>query len=198
MTIHFVNLISWSFFVDKDLNDSIVFADSITFCIIARLFGIKLKQNSGVANVAQICNKISTGYLLSKDNSIPNSFVLPFWKDLNEITLNHELLNFISKYDNIVIAISSPKQDKLAMLINKTQLNKKIYCLGAAVNINKTIKFLENFNLTWLGFLLSNPLRTLNKIYYTIHSIIAILFDHNTKLNFICLAKKINSENLLK
>jgi hypothetical protein len=195
MTIHFVNLVSWSYFIDKDLDESIIFADSISFCLMARLVGINLKQISGVSSAMQICDKISTGYLLSEDKSIPNSFVLPFWKDLNEITLDNELLNFISKYENIVISISSPKQDKLAMLINKIQLNKNIYCLGAAININKSVKFLEYFNLMWLGFLFSNPIRTFNKIYLTIHSIITILFSDDIKSNFICVAKKINSEN---
>lgn len=195
MTIHFVNLVSWSYFIDKDLDESIIFADSITFCLMARLLGLKLKQISGVSSAVQICDKISTGYLLSEDKSIPNSFVLPFWKDLDEITLDNELLNFISKYENIVISISSPKQDKLAMLINKIQLNKNIYCLGAAININKSVKFLEYFNLMWLGFLFSNPIRTFNKIYLTIHSIITVLFSDDIKLNFIRVAKKINSEN---
>jgi hypothetical protein len=195
MTIHFVNLVSWSYFIDKDLDESIIFADSITFCLMARLLGLKLKQISGVSSAMQICDKISTGYLLSEDKSIPNSFVLPFWKDLDEITLDNELLNFISKYENIVISISSPKQDKLAMLINKIQLNKNIYCLGAAININKSVKFLEYFNLMWLGFLFSNPIRTFNKIYLTIHSIITVLFSDDIKLNFIRVAKKINSEN---
>jgi len=194
MTIHFVNLVSWSYFIDKDLDESIIFADSITFCLMARLVGIKLKQISGVSSAMQICDKISTGYLLSEDKSIPNSFVLPFWKELNEITLDNELLNFISKYENIIISISSPKQDKLAMLINKIQLNKNIYCLGAAININNSVKFLEYFNLMWLGFLFSNPIRTFNKIYLTIHSIITILFNDDMKSNFICVAKKINSE----
>jgi hypothetical protein len=195
MTIHFVNLVSWSYFIDKDLDESIIFADSITFCLMARLLGLKLKQISGVSSAMQICDKISTGYLLSEDKSIPNSFVLPFWKDLNEITLDNELLNFISKYENIVISISSPKQDKLAMLINKIQLNKNIYCLGAAININKSVKFLEYFNLMWLGFLFSNPIRTFNKIYITVNSITTILFSEDIKSNFICVAKKINSEN---
>lgn len=195
MTIHFVNLVSWSYFIDKDLNDSIIFADSISFCLVARLVGLNLKQISGVSSAKQICEKNSTGYLLSQEKSISNSFILPFWKDINQISLDNELLNFISKYENIVISISSPKQDKLAMLINKTQLNKNIFCLGAAVNVNKSVSYFEYFNLMWLGFLFTNPIRTFNKIYLTIQSIISILTNDDIKLKFINVAKNINSNN---
>jgi len=193
LTIHFVNLVSWSYFVEKDLNDSILFADSISFCLVARLLGINLKQISGVSSAKKICEKKSTGYLLSEEKPISNSFILPFWKDINEISLDNELLKFISKYENIVISISSPKQDKLAMLINKTKLNKNIFCLGAAVTVNKSISYFEYFNLMWLGFLFINPIRTCKKIFLTIHAVISILTNYDNKSNFISVAKKINS-----
>lgn len=75
--------------------------------------------------------------------------------------------NFIEKYKNIYIYISTPKQEILAHEIYK--INKtNIYCVGAAlefkVGIKKNHKTLARLNLEWFGRFISEPKRNIKRV----------------------------------
>ena len=192
MTFHFINLVSWRFFAEKKLHNSILYCDSLTFSLLARLCKKKIKRISGVSRVNSIHGN-NSGYLVSDYSPHENRLKLPYWKNLDDVKITDKILDFCKNYKTLVIAISSPKQDKLAMLINDIYPEKEIYCFGAALNTNEKLKFLDKFGFMWLGFLFQSPLRTLNKIFITSDSILKILTDKQLRINFIDVIAKIKN-----
>ena len=110
--------------------------------------------------------------------------VLPFWDSPDSIKMNDKIRNEISSYDNVVLGISSPKQDMLADLIINEFPNKNVYCLGAAIYSKKAVKSLSTIKLTWLAFLITDFNRTVNKLLLTIKNIIDIIFKPSHRLMF--------------
>lgn len=184
MTYHFVNLVSISWFLNQDLNLSKLYCDGFSLALLARLKGIRLKQVSGPSMTDSIM-KLPSLIILGSTESDEYRYELPFWNNVNEVYLTDEITRQIEAYENIIIAISSPKQDKLALEINSKFPNKHIYCLGAAVGMKQGIKKLEKFHLMWLGFLINQPKRTLNKLHISVQTFLRFLFskNHNDELN---------------
>ena len=187
MIYHFVNLVSWKSVSLLNNDYSKIFYDSISFIFISRLFGIKLQRNSGVGyflNNFEVLQK-SLFLVSEKSNLERNEIELPFWNKLNDIYLDEDLLKIINNFDSIVIGISSPKQDYLASLIINEFPEKNIYCLGAAIysSNNKKLIF-DRIGFSFLYFIFSNPLRTLNKIYSTVKEFLLLIFT-NRKKDFI-------------
>ena len=124
-------------------------------------------------------------YLLAKKTTDLRKFtVLPFWETLNDIALEQKLIDQLKDKSNIVIGISSPKQDFLAELLNEQYPQKKFYCLGAPVYTNPI------YNTEWvivtLGTMLfANPKRTILKIVSSINSFLkAIIFERHQLKTF--------------
>jgi hypothetical protein len=187
MIYHFVNLVSWKSVSLLNNDYSKIFYDSISFIFISRLFGIKLQRNSGVGyflNNFEVLQK-SLFLVSEKSNLERNEIELPFWNKLNDIYLDEDLLKRINNFDSIVIGISSPKQDYLATLIIHEYPEKNIYCLGAAIysSNNKKLIF-DRIGFSFLYFIFSNPIRTLNKIYSTVKEFLLLIFT-NRKKDFI-------------
>ena len=183
MTYHYVNLVSWRYFIEN--SSGRLYCDSILLYLIALLNGIKLEINSGPNT---FYNRRSEESVLVLGNSVRthnyDSFQLPFWRDVSEISLSDELHEKVDGHRYIYIGISSPKQDRLAHMLEETYPNKEIYCYGAAMYTNELIERLERSGLMWLGFLLTKPRRTLRKYWVSFFSIYQIYTNNKTRNDF--------------
>jgi hypothetical protein len=185
MTNHFVNLVSWRYFIKKYSDKRNIFIDSLSLYFCCRLFGFSTKKTSGVYffhNNIDIENSI---FLLSEGNNLfKNNIVLPFWKSIDEISLDNLLIQKIEAYDSIVIGISSPKQDYLADLINDLYPEKNIFCLGAAVYTSSNNLRSDKLSLNWLSMMLNDFNRFKEKIRITIKEFLLIIFISKSRENF--------------
>jgi hypothetical protein len=184
MIYHFVNLVSWKGVSLLKNNYSKIFYDSISFTFVSRLFGVRLKRNSGVGYYLNNFEHLKNSLFLvnEKSNLARIEIELPFWNKIDEIYLDEDLLKIINNFDSIVIGISSPKQDYLASLIINKFPKKNIYCLGAAIySSNNQKKIFDRLGFSFLYFMFSNPIRTLNKIYLTVKEFILLIFTNRKK-----------------
>ena len=193
MTYHFVNLVSVSWFFGKDLNSSTLFCDGFTLALLSRIKGLRVKQISGPSMVDSVKNLPNLTILGGSGFDI-DSHELPFWDDLGDVSLTTEISEYIEEYDNIIVAISSPKQDKLALDINAKFPDKHIYCFGAAVKMKDEIKYLEKYNLMWLGFLRNQPKRTIIKISISIQRFFSLLILRKNKKEFRTVLKSFSND----
>ena len=185
MTNHFVNLVSWRYFINKNSDKRNIFIDSLSLYFCCRLFCFSTIKTSGVYffhNNIDIENSI---FLLSENNNLfKNNIVLPFWKSIDEISLDNLLIKKIDVYESIVIGISSPKQDYLADLINDLYPEKNIFCLGAAVYTSSNNLRSDKLSLNWLSMMLNDFNRFKEKIRITIKEFLLIIFTSKSRENF--------------
>lgn len=150
MTYHFVNLVSWKFFSEKVSDRQIIYVDSLSLQFMCLLFGRKIKRISGVSYFNNSLESIEAFYLTTSVYKSNAHFVLPFWRKIEEIVLTNDLILAIKQDSNLVIGISSPKQDKLAELIISRFPDKTVYCLGAEFTLIK--KRIGSIDTAFLGF----------------------------------------------
>ena len=182
MTHHYINLVTWRFFISSSLNHKILYIDSVSLKLLASFFGQNFKRESGLKNFKI---KESAIFLVASERSKHEpKVVLPLFKTNQEIDISELNLLSVKNYKHIYIGISSPKQDKLAELLLNKFPNKEIYCLGAAVDIKKCL-ILDKYGLNWLYFLLSSPSRTVFKLFSTLKEIFKILFLPSIRKDFI-------------
>lgn len=185
MRYHFVNLVSWSYFLNDNDTYRKIHLDSISIVIIARLFGYRISRLSGFEFYTKYCESDSTIYLTAYH--LPNlekQIVLPSWKNISEVKLDEFLKKEISHFENIVIGISSPKQDLLGVKLAEEFPTKNIYCLGAALYAERRYEIFDRFFLNWLILLVTKPLRTFNKVILTVKATVLIIFSANYRVNF--------------
>lgn len=184
MTYHFVNLVSWKFFSKNATESQKINVDSISLQFICFLFGRRVRRISGVHYFNNSIESLEVFYLTSSSYKISAHFVLPFWRKIEEIELTDDLILAISKKNNLVVGISSPKQDKLAELICQKFPEKTIYCLGAAIYTNNKAKLYDRYGLSWFFLMLQDWRRFVSKISLTISSATKILFLQSERRAF--------------
>ena len=144
-----------------------------------------MKKKSGVWFFHNNIDLEQSIFLLSEDNNLfKNYIVLPFWKSIDEISLDNLLIQKIEAYESIVIGISSPKQDYLADLINDFYPEKNIFCLGAAVYISSNNLRSDKLSMNWLSMMLNDFNRFKEKIRITIKEFLLIIFISKSRENF--------------
>lgn len=164
---------SLPYYLGNNLSDNHkLYVDSISLQFILLTLGIRNKRVSGVGIVSQVedwSNILVLGPCLN--SNIQNHLNLPYWNSLESVSLNELDISYISKFDVIFLAISSPKQDRLSVLMESTMESKEIHCLGAALNTGSFYGIIDRIGFNWLLFLFSNPKRFISKIDKTIRNI---------------------------
>ncbi len=185
MTNHFVNLVSWKYFIKKSSSKRNIFIDSLSLWFCCRIFGFSTKKKSGIYFFHKNIDIENSFFLLSKDNNLfKNNIVLPFWKSIDEISLDNSLIKKLESYESIVIGISSPKQDFLADLINNLYPEKNIFCLGAAIYTSSKNLKSDKLGVNWLSMMLNDFSRFKEKIRITIKEFLSIIFISKSRENF--------------
>lgn len=182
MTTHFVNILTWKHFLTDNNSDRKIYIDGFILSTILKFFKYKHKKVSGLVYYSSL-DTTKSGFILNKKSNIKNSIECPFWNSVEDVRITDEILSFVAKYEEIIIGISSPKQDELSFLLNQHFPKKTFYCLGAALYSNP---FFLNENLfnTWFSMFFSNPKRTLYKLYLSFKALKHILINKNEQLNF--------------
>lgn len=184
MTYHFINLVSWGYFDYLSQNQK-RYLDSFSIRLLAFLFGVKSKKVSGVSYYHDNRTRLNEAlYLVSKTNHFhKHQLELPYWEDEHSVEITDGLREEIKNFQKLVIGISSPKQDALAIQIQNEFPQKEIYCLGAAVYTDLSSKRL-NIGFLWISFLFSSPKRTMYKLKDTFYEFFSILFNLKKRKQF--------------
>ena len=198
MLYHYVNLVSWKFFEDsvlKDASDQFIYIDSLSLFVVSRFFGFRIKKYSGVLALSDLLEIIDfqSCIILGGDSrflEIKNVEV-PYWTNPNEICLHEDFVKELSCYQTIFIGISSPKQDKLGLLIQEVMPEKDIYCFGAALYA-KPFRILGTY---WLSFLFKSPGRSVVKLSQTFLNILELLLNFSRRNQLRNLLSHIEQNN---
>ena len=179
MVNHFVNLVSWRYFLECS-PDARIHLDSISIRLLAKLYGFShVPSKSGFSFYAENKHYLETSLFLTSKPIIGchNYYVLPFWKNIEDVCLFRELEEKIKLSTSVVIGISSPKQDYLAQIIDKKFTVENIYCLGAALYpVGNLLKY-DKFRINWIFMLLKDRRRTVVKLRITINEFFLILLN---------------------
>ena len=195
---HFINLVCWEQFDEYLTDGDTVFLDSRSICSAAKTVGKSATRFSGVEMASRFKSlKPSRDiYRLTarpSDAALNYTFNLDMIEDIQSFAVEGSLLEFLLNIPigkDLLIGISSPKQNILAKKILLVRPDLHVYCLGAALDrYEEEIKAslaLPLFNeQEWLKFLISQPLRTINKIYFTLRELIRIMFLSDVKSRFL-------------
>lgn len=166
MTFHFVNILTWEFFTENRSEGLIIYVDG--FLLQLALFlttGKWIKKKSGLNYYHNHQWSESTLFLTSDGvQGFKNELSLPVWDDATSLNISTSFLESISKFENIVIGISSPKQDFLALKIAREYPDIRLYCLGAALYTKRVLNS-ENVFVTMATMLFNNPRRFVLKAF---------------------------------
>lgn len=174
MIHHFPNLVCWEeVYGNFNRNRDILYVDSISCHLLGLVLATKGKYYSGPEMAYSLSEKADDKYyfLLPEEiKRISNKkcLVLEF-KD--SFVDDEEVLSFIRDIPSgsyIILGISSPKQNNLAIYLHSLRPDLDYFCLGAAVKLtwgsNYSNTRLRGTGLQWLEFLLFQPIRTFEKL----------------------------------
>lgn len=177
---HYVNLVDWQsthkIMIENDVVENYFYVDTLSLHFLSKLYGFRLRKLAGVDAFNDIRQKRNVSYLVTSDVS-RGSIILPWFNSRTDMA------NFIANdlprlplTSAIVIGISSPKQNELAVMMARSNCLKnvkEIHCFGAAVYSQETR--IVSSKIKFFHFLLKDPRRTLLKMYYTSVSVIKLL-----------------------
>lgn len=188
MIHHFPNLVCWEdIYQIYDKNRDQLYLDSITCYALGILLGVKGNYFSGTEMAHNLSKKSSRDFyfLLSEeicDIEETKKLVLPFKEDFIGDKSVLKFINSIPLNGNIIIGISSPKQNVLANYLYSIRSDLEYLCLGAAVTQTWGPKGgntrLRGTGFQWVEFLLFQPKRTIKKQMRTLAEIYKILFSN--------------------
>ena len=196
MTYHFVNLISWRYFALNPSHRRLLFVDSLSLAFLCRAFGYKPKRHSGVAHFLGKEPLHGAFFLTSKEVDLYKYQQLPYWESVGDVQLDCDLEEAIKSREQIVIGISSPKQDRLADLISSKFPHKEIFCLGAAIYVQPAAQKFDQLGLTWLYLLTKDRRRAQDKIQKTIVNALRIIFNSSERALFKAFLKSLMKEDI--
>ena len=186
MTHHFVNILTWKYFQENYSENRKIYVDGFLLKLAIYVVSKKWIQKTSGINFYSGEKFRSSLYLAARKIKNRNCIVLPFWNSLEEVMVSKELSAAVVSSSEIIIGISSPKQDRLADLLqNSNQVKGNIYCLGAAIYAEPLIKS-EYLIVTWFTMLFNAPKRTLQKLSLSIPAFVnALVSQRKEFLQFI-------------
>ena len=188
MIKHFPNLVCWQEVIsDYDRKRDLIFLDGISCYALGLIFGIRGNYYSGPQMAHALKNEHLSNYFLLaddiKDINEDNKIVLPFKDSFENDMLVIDFINKIPKGSNVIIGVSSPKQNILAQYIFSLRNDLEYFCLGAAVKQTWGFKNantrLRGTGLQFLEFFMLQPRRTIVKHAATWVEMFSILFSYN-------------------
>lgn len=186
MTYHFVNILTWKYFQENYSESRKIYIDGFLLKLAIYILSKKWIQKTSGINFYSGEKFRTSLFLTARKIKNLNCIVLPFWNSLEEVMVSQELSTAVVSSSEIIIGISSPKQDRLADLLQKSnQVKGNIYCLGAAIYTEPLIKS-EYLIVTWFTMLFNAPKRTLKKLSSSIPAFFnAIVSQRKEFLQFI-------------
>lgn len=182
MTYHFVNILTWKYFLENQSKDRKIYIDGFLLKLAIYVVSKKWIQKRSGVNFYSLEKFESTLFLGAREIKNENCIVLPIWNSLEDVMVSEELSAAVVNSPQIVIGISSPKQDRLAELLQKSnKVRGDIYCLGAAIYTKPLIKS-EYLIVTWFTMFFNAPKRTLQKLSLSIPAFFSAIFTQRKEL----------------
>ena len=186
MTYHFVNILTWKFFI-KPLEGQKIFVDGFLLKLLIFIKTRKRVEKRSGLNFYHQRKWDEETLFLTRDGKggFAREFPLEKWVSNKDISISQDLYNKVSIANDIVIGISSTKQDALAHKIKLVNPKASIYCLGAAIYSTPLYKS-ESIVNTLGSMLISSPKRTLHKLVLSINTfLLDFLFRTNDLKRFV-------------
>lgn len=184
MTYHFVNILTWKFFLNKCLNPRTLFVDGFLLQLLLLIVTGKIyPKKSGLIFFQNMSWNDDNVIFLTQDGTFgfSNEYKLPMWEDVSNVELKDDIIEQIKNFETIVIGISSTKQDVLAYRIAEFFPDKNVYCLGAAI-YSKPLVNSEFVVFTFLSMLINNPQRTIKKLILSLKVLLGDLMSKRKML----------------
>ena len=204
---HFINLVCWEKFDEYWTDGDTVFLESRSICSAAKGVGKGAIRFSGVEMASKFLalKRLGDTYRLTahpSDTALNYTFNLDMIEDIQSFVVEGPLLEFllfIPTGKDLLIGISSPKQNILAKKILLIRPDLHIYCLGAALSryeedVEGSFALPILNEQEWLKFLIFQPLRTIKKIYFTLRELIRIMFFSDVKSRFLSFLELASSD----
>lgn len=179
---HYVNLIGWDKIFETIIsNDNlnvkhIAYCDTLSLSIVSILFGKSIKRFPGPVALKKyiVSNGLDSCSLLTS-NGYGTTLKLPCFKNI--VDMDKFVKSYIIKDKDILIGISSPKQNILASKFADSvsvDFDIEIHCFGAALYF-KDLPNNKNY-FHWFLFLRKDLIRTLKKMFLTLFELFYLLF----------------------
>jgi hypothetical protein len=186
MTYHFVNILTWKFFI-RPIEGQKIYVDGFLLKLLIYLKTRETVEKRSGLNFYHQRNWDKETLFLTRDGKggFAREFPLENWSSNKDIIISQDLYNAVVNANDIVIGISSTKQDTLAYKIKLVNPNANVYCLGAAIYSTPLLKS-ESIVNTLGSMLVSNPKRTLNKLVRSINTfLLDFIFCKNDLKRFM-------------
>ena len=194
MVHHFVNLVCWEdVFEDLKADRDKIYLDSISIYILAKFFKVGGNYFPGtkMASILKKRGPESMYFLLASDLigvDCGGKMILPRRDSFDGEEAVKQFIHGLPAGVTVIVGISSPKQNKLAIFLSTIRPDLEIFCLGAALEMimlqDSRGGFLSGSGFQWLSFFLLKPVRTFDKVVVTLKSAILILGRKSVRLRF--------------
>lgn len=202
-TVHYVNLTFWRKFVeltkDQNCSQSKFFCDSLATYFTCRLVGMRdVLRKPGSSEIPLLLSAKRARIL-----TVLSPYHLDFFESCQVILPKNfictseaisQLATAIPKGHLVAIGISSPKQNELALMLNKLRADLNIICVGAVVGAFESPQYVRdvmktsNTGTEWLVHFKVNPTRFIKKGLYLFLGFFQVLLF---PIEFRSLAKRL-------
>lgn len=187
MVYHYINLVDWEQFINFDKKHNRYLVDSRSLALLMSILSKSFEYLPGIiACPKQISNNEKNLFLLLPsqiDTSWPN-LILPEIQIEDIPEFARKLVGSLPKNKTLMLGISSPKQNLLAIELQKLGYSGDIHCFGAALlpSLSETTELVSRWHI--LFFLKHHPRRTLFKMLKTIKGSLRLIIHSQDRNKF--------------
>ena len=210
---HYVNLTFWRKFFelisDQKCSESRYFCDSHITWFMCRLFGLRgVLLKPGSSEIPSLISAKQAGIL-----TVLSPYHLDFFEGCQVILPKDfictseaisQIAAAIPTGHLVAIGISSPKQNELALILNKLRVDLNIICIGAVVGTFESQQYVQdvaktsNTGMEWLIHFKANPRRFVKKSLYLCLGIVQVLLFPFEFRSLAMRLEKINDYDVTK
>ena len=192
MVKHFVNLVGWKAVYSVCRQRDCVYIDSLTMWLAVRLFCGKGYARHPGSSASAVLTKDGSKLVLAAREFAPKGpceriLAVPFpLVDYDGFV--ETVAGEVSEGEDVIIGISSPKQNILASRISMVVSSSTIYCIGAVVDDYYSDRLIpgwvRRFRVEWLYRGVVSPKRMIAKLSATISAFYKLMISGDERTKF--------------
>ena len=204
MVLHYPNLVCWhEVFCSVRAKQDVVNIDSISAAFLAKILGMEVVVRPGLEEATRLRNaNLPIYFLLPHAVSSIDSERALVLRPAASVDGDVEVRQFISGLPaeaTVVVGISSPKQNRLAVNLSSQRPDLTFYCLGAAVDAAwggsaESLRSKFPSHSSWLFFLIRDPARTSRKIWQTVSGFLRVICSEKLRSEYRALCIQSNGK----